>query len=304
MSVVVRFSPDLSSWLVTQLGQGCSPSALVDTMVEQAMDARVARAIVDAIVTACLCNRPVPVDSLTIEDDRCAYVYEEPILGAGPRLEAEGATARVIARSEKPRIALLADVLDARECEELIERARPRLEASTVVDPTSGKDIAASYRTSRGMFFRLQEDAFIAGLDRRISEWMNLPLENGEGLQVLHYTKGGRTEPHCDFLQPSNPANRASIARSGQRVSTFIAYLNDVESGGETVFPAIQWSVSPRRGCAVYFEYCNSLGQVDVDTLHAGSPIVRGEKWIVTKWMRQRRFVSAGMVPSDGMLRD
>jgi len=43
----------------------------------------------------------------------------------------------------------------------------------------------------------------------------------------------------------------------------------------------------------VYFEYCNSRGQVDAASLHAGAPVTDGEKWIATKWMRERPFVSA-----------
>lgn len=302
MSLVLRFSPDLVTWLVAELANGRPLGALVETMIEQKMDATVARAIADAVVAARLANRPLPVDSLTIDEGQIGYVYEAPVLRGGARIEAADATVRVLARSEKPRIAVLADVLGAAECAELIERARPRLRASTIVDPATGKDVVADHRTSRGMFFRLEEDAFVARLDRRLSELMNLPIENGEGLQVLHYAEGARNAPHYDFLQPANAANRASIARSGQRVSTLIAYLNDVESGGETAFPTIGWTVAPHRGGAVYFEYCNSLGQVDTGTLHAGGTVLRGEKWVVTKWMRQRRFVSASDAPSEGMV--
>jgi prolyl 4-hydroxylase len=79
-------------------------------------------------------------------------------------------------------------------------------------------------------------------------------------------------------------------------VSTLIAYLNDVEEGGETTFPRAGWTTFPKRGSAVYFEYCNSGGEVDPRTLHAGCPVLRGEKWIATKWMRQRRFVPAAAV--------
>ena len=92
---------------------------------------------------------------------------------------------------------------------------------------------------------------------------------------------------------PSNDANRASIARSGQRVSTMVSYLNDVPQGGQTLFPAAGWAVSPQRGNAVYFEYCNSLGQLDHASRHASKAVEQGEKWVATKWVRQRRFVSA-----------
>ena len=122
---------------------------------------------------------------------------------------------------------------------------------------------------------------------------MNCPVENGEGLQVLRYGPGAKNTPHFDFLAPSNLKNRESLARSGQRISTMVIYLNDVKSGGETVFPELGLSVSPKKGNAVYFEYANSLRQVDIKSVHAGAPVYEGEKWAVTKWMRERCFKPA-----------
>jgi prolyl 4-hydroxylase len=300
VSLVVRFSPDLSAWLVQSLERGSPPGGLIETMVEQRMDRAVARAIVEAFVTARSSGRPVPVDAVTIDLATADYVYESPRLRPRARIETFDRIVRVAARAERPVMAVLRDLLDPAECASLIERARPRLAPSTVVDSATGRDVVAGHRTSLGMFFRLGEDALVARIDRRVSEVMNLPVENGEGFQVLYYPTGARSTPHFDFLQPSNPANHASIARSGQRVSTLIAYLNEVEEGGETVFPAAGWSVSPQPGSAVYFEYANGLGQVDPASVHGGNAVVRGEKWVLTKWMRERRFVPAG-APSDGM---
>ena len=190
-------------------------------------------------------------------------------------------------------IALLESVLSPTECDELIALARPRLKPSTVVDPYTGEDKIAEHRDSEGMFFELNETPFIARLDRRISELMNCPVENGEGLQVLRYGKLAKNTPHFDFLQPSNQKNRDSLLRSGQRISTLVIYLNTVESGGETVFPKLGLAVSAKQGNAAYFEYGNSLRQVDPKSAHAGAPVYAGEKWAVTKWMRERRFISA-----------
>jgi prolyl 4-hydroxylase len=122
---------------------------------------------------------------------------------------------------------------------------------------------------------------------------MNCPREHGEGLQVLRYGPGGHTAPHFDFLVPSNPANEASLKRSGQRLSTLMIYLSDVTRGGETIFPQVGLAVSPRKGNAVYFEYANSRQQLDARSLHAGAPVLEGEKWAVTKWMRTRPFISS-----------
>ncbi len=303
MSFVVHFSPDLGAWLVQGLDGAATPASLVETMVQQRMDRTVAVAIVEAFVSARRAGTPVPVDSVTIDERAADYVYEAPLLPAGSRIATSDRIVGIAARAERPVLAVLRDVLGVDECAALIERARPRLVPSTIVDPATGRDVVADHRTSQGMFFRLGEDALISRLDRRMSEIMNLPVENGEGFQVLYYPTGGVNTPHFDFLQPSNPANQASITRSGQRVSTLIAYLNDVDEGGETVFPATGWSVAPILGSAVYFEYCNRLGQVDPRSVHGSNAVTRGEKWVLTKWMRQRRFVPAGVDPSEGMVR-
>jgi prolyl 4-hydroxylase len=302
MSSLVRFSPDLHRWLVQNLDQGQAPSALVQIMVEQRMESRVAQAIVEAFVVARLQGRAPPLDSLEIEDAPSEYVYEKPIFPIGSRIATRDRVVPVLLRVEQPVVVVLGDVLSPDECQELIELARPRLKPSTLVSPYSGENQVSSQRTSLGMFFRLRENAFIERLDVRVSELMNLPIENGEGFQVLHYPAGAEAAPHFDFLQVTNDANRASIARSGQRTSTLIAYLNDVESGGETAFPKLGLMVAPQRGNAVYFEYGNSQSQVDPSSLHAGKLVQSGEKWVATKWMRQRRFVSANEAGSEGML--
>ena len=293
MSSVVRFSPDLSAWLLAGLAQGQPPAALVQIMIGERMDPKIARAIVDAFVLARRSGQPTPVDSLTIQDESAEYVYGAPIVPVQARLLANDREVPVLARLQRPVVAVLGSVVSAEECAELIELARPRLAPSTLVNPYSGQDEVAAQRTSYGMFFRLAETSLVARLDRRISELMQLPVENGEGFQVLHYPAGTEAAPHFDFLEPSNEANRASILRSGQRVSTLITYLNEVGSGGETSFPELGFSVLPVRGNAVYFEYCNDAGQVDHRSLHAGNRVLSGEKWVATKWMRQRRFVSA-----------
>jgi prolyl 4-hydroxylase len=293
VSLVVRFSPELVPWLHEGFSSGKPEAELVGTMAAEGMNPAIARAIVAAFVAARRAGVEPPRDKLVIDETELEYVDEPSRLVQKTRFNVDGGTVRVLCRIERPCAAVLAGVLSTEECDRVIRLARPRLAPSTVVDPVSGADVVASYRGSFGMFFRPREDAFIAALDARLSAIMGMPVEHGEGLQVLHYPAGAGSAPHFDFLEPSNAANCASLARSGQRVSTLVAYLNDVESGGETTFPHLGWAVSPEQGNAVYFEYTNSLGQVDRRTLHAGNCVIAGEKWVLTKWMRERPFVTA-----------
>jgi prolyl 4-hydroxylase len=254
-------------------------------MRERSMAPEVASAIVDAFVRARITGLPTPTDAIELT--------EPPRLRSGTSIQTSDRLVRVAARVERPTLALLNNVLNADECGELIEMARPRLQPSTIVDPVTGVDMVTGLRTSLGMFFLPAENALVAKIDKRLAEVMNMPLENGEGLQILHYPKGAGSAPHHDYLLPSNASNKASIARSGQRVSTLVAYLNDVPAGGETLFPVLGWATSPQRGNAVYFEYCTSDGQVEPASLHASNAVEQGEKWVATKWMRAQRFVSA-----------
>ena len=299
MQMLVHFSPELKDWISQNLARGCAHATVVDTMTAQGFAPPVATGLVAAFAHALIRGDALPDGAVTLEvaDDAApgdAYRSDPSRLAPGHRIRAGGRDVDVLTRLARPRIAVLGNVLSAEECAAAIALGAPRLAPSTVVDPNSGADLAAAHRSSDGMFFDLCENTLIAGIDRRVSELMGLPLVHGEGLQLLRYRPGSASSPHHDFLVPQNDANRASLARSGQRVSTLVMYLNDVPAGGATVFPGLGLEVAPRRGHAVYFEYANAAGQVDHATLHAGAPVEAGEKWVLTKWMRARPFVAAG----------
>ncbi|MGC4062471.1 MAG: 2OG-Fe(II) oxygenase [Aquabacterium sp.] len=292
--MLVNFSSELGDWIQHNLARGCGVDALVDSMVAQRFEPHVARGLATAFWRAHTEGRPQPQEAVSIDDaPQQPYVYETPRLAPGAVIHANDRDVPVLMRLERPMLAVLDGVLSTDECAQLIALARPRLRPSTIVDPVTGEDTVTHNRDSEGMFFKLCETPFIARLDQRISEIMNCPLEHGEGLQVLRYGPQAKNTPHFDFLVPSHAANRASLARSGQRVSTMVIYLNEVADGGETVFPEVGLAVAPKRGNAVYFEYANSRGQVDLASVHAGAPVHQGEKWAVTKWVRERRFVPA-----------
>jgi prolyl 4-hydroxylase len=296
MPVTVSLPSELRGWIIHNLDRGCAPTDLINNMISQRFEPQIARGLVEAFVNARSAGTAPPTSAVALEIAEPAYHYETPRIAQGNLVRTFDRNIAVLSRSEKPCIVLLEGVLSIGECEQLIELARPRLRPSTVVDPQTGANTVANYRNSEGMFFRPSETPLIDRLDRRICELMNGPIENGEGLQVLRYGPGGHTAPHFDFLIPTNPTNDASLKRSGQRSSTLMIYLSDVARGGETVFPKVGLSVSPRRGNAVYFEYANSRQELDARSLHAGAPVIEGEKWAVTKWMRTRPFVTRPQV--------
>jgi prolyl 4-hydroxylase len=293
MRVAVNIKPQMRSWIEHNLDRGCPPEQLIEGLIAQRFDPPIARGLIRAFVDARTTGVPLTADTVRIDMPDAAYVNDPPRIAAGHSICIANRVVSVVARVSRPVIAVLANVLSAEECEELIALARPRLRPSTVVDAVTGENRVGEYRNCEGMFFLPGETPLVAALDARFSQIMNLPIDHGEGLQVLRYGPGTRFTPHFDFLVPRNEASEQSLRRSGQRVSTLITYLNDVPGGGETTFPHAGLAVGAIRGNAVYFEYCNRRGQVDAASLHAGEPVTEGEKWAVTKWMRERRFVSA-----------
>ncbi|HAT29549.1 MAG TPA: 2-oxoglutarate-dependent dioxygenase [Janthinobacterium sp.] len=295
MNARIGLPPQLKQWLLHNIDRGIPPAPLARGMVEQGFDAGVAAALAHTVWAARAIGAAVPDEAIDAEQIAAAvYRREASRLSPANTIALGDASVRVAVRLESPSLAVLDDVLHADECAQLMALAAPRLAPSTIVDPLSGLDLTSASRSSDSMFFRPQENPLVARIDRRVSQLMNLPIEHGEGLQVVRYRGASSSAPHYDFLMPSNGANIASLARSGQRVSTLVMYLNDVAEGGETLFPESGFGVTPRRGGALYFEYCNSDGQLDPQSLHAAAPVTAGEKWIVTKWMRQRPFTSAG----------
>ncbi|CAI8600149.1 unnamed protein product [Vicia faba] len=206
--------------------------------------------------------------------------------------------------SWEPRAFIYHNFLSKEECEYMINLAKPFMEKSSVVDSKTGKSTESRVRTSSGMFLKRGKDKTIQNIEKRIADFTFIPVENGEGLQVLHYGVGEKYEPHYDyFLDEFNTKN------GGQRVATVLMYLSDVEEGGETVFPAakanfsaVPWwndlsecarkglSVKPKMGDALLFWSMRPDASLDASSLHGGCPVIRGNKWSSTKWMHLEEY--------------
>jgi prolyl 4-hydroxylase len=104
--------------------------------------------------------------------------------------------------SWSPRIILLHNFLSYEECDYLRGVALPRLKISTVVDANTGKGIKSDVRTSSGMFLNHEERKYpmIHAIEKRISVYSQIPIENGELMQVLRYEKNQYYRPHHDYF--------------------------------------------------------------------------------------------------------
>lgn len=276
-------TPELRQWIVEQAQAGHAPEVVLKSMCEAGWNEDVA---IEAMET-CLRDQLESVAKAASLPP--AVPVPEPDLGGAPLyLDAGDRRVHVLSVQRAPRVIVFGNLLSDAECEALIDEARPRMARSrTVATKTGGEEINVD-RTSDGMFFQRAESPLIACIEERIARLLRWPVENGEGLQILHYSPGTEYKPHYDYFDPGEPGTPTMLRRGGQRVGTLVMYLGEPEQGGGTVFPDAQLEVAPKRGNAVFFSY--ERAHPSTRTLHGGAPVLAGEKWIATKWLREREF--------------
>lgn len=208
--------------------------------------------------------------------------------------------------SWKPRAFVYEGFLTHEECDHLISIAKSELKRSAVADNLSGQSKLSEVRTSSGMFISKDKDPIVSGIEDKLATWSFLPKENGEDIQVLKYEPGQKYDPHYDYF-----TDKVNSARGGHRIATVLMYLSDVVKGGETVFPQAEEpsrrkssksdddlsecakkgvAVKPRKGDALLFFSLLPSAIPDPQSLHAGCPVIEGEKWSATKWIHVDSF--------------
>jgi prolyl 4-hydroxylase len=281
MSLGQAISPELREWVVAQLAAGHSVPSLRASMRDAGWHADVAdAALADVEAQA--------AGSAAAAAPRAAM--PGPDLSTSPLyIDAGDRHVQVLQTMRHPRVVVFGDLVSDEECEGLIAAARLRLARSLTVETQTGGEALNVDRTSDGMFFERGENVFVARLEQRIATLLRWPLEFGEGLQILRYSPGAQYRPHYDYFDPAEPGTPTILRRGGQRVATLVMYLQEPELGGATTFPDVGLEVAPKRGTGVFFSY--ERPDPATRTLHGGAPVLAGEKWVATKWLREREFI-------------
>lgn len=271
-------SPELREWILATTRAGHGVADVLRLMKENGYDPRQSRSIVAEVLKLPLAALHASTAKGSPQGLRTKHP-EAPEVRVGDR--AIGVSLSV----DAPALRVLENILDESECAELIALAQPRLQRALTVD-SDGRNQVDQRRTSVGMFFALNELPLVGRLEQRLADLLGVPASHGEGLQILHYLPGQEYEPHFDWFDPEQPGYEAITAVGGQRIASVVMYLNTPAQGGGTAFPELGLTVTARRGSAVYFAYESG----DTDSLHAGLPVLQGEKWIATKWLRERPY--------------
>lgn len=278
-------TPELRRWIVEQAEAGCRPQDVIAAMKSSGWNEDVAVKAMEQTLREHLATL-----NDAEEDLPEPTAVPDPALDTQPAsITVGGREVKILMLMKRPRVVVFGGLLSDEECDGLMDLARPRLARSETVHNATGGSEVNEARTSDGMFFERGEHELIRRIEQRIADLVRWPLENGEGLQVLRYRPGAEYRPHHDYFDPAHSGTARILQRGGQRVGTLVMYLNTPEGGGATTFPDVGLEVAPVRGNAVFFSY--DRAHSSTKTLHGGAPVLQGEKWVATKWMRQGVFI-------------
>jgi prolyl 4-hydroxylase len=186
---------------------------------------------------------------------------------------------------DRAEIFAIGDFIDARECAHLIGRIDEVAAPSELVHDGSHENYRTSYSGNVD-----QSDPVVRAIERRLYDLLGIDMAWGETIQGQRYYPGQEFKEHCDWFDTGQRYWREQLALGGQRSWTAMAYLNDVEEGGTTEFTRMGVTIPPQKGALLVWNNNLPDGSVNWDTMHAALPVVRGVKYVITKWFRARRL--------------
>ncbi len=190
--------------------------------------------------------------------------------------------------SWEPRVFLFPNLLSAEECAHLVQHSLPFLRPSRVFQRGTGEQVASPGRRSASVSLTNPlRDIVVWSIEQRLARYAMLPVSHGEPLTILRYCPGDEYRPHHDYFDPAVPGRAKALSQGGQRLATFMVYLNTVTSGGLTEFPDAGIKIAPVQGSGLLFFNTKPDGTPDPLTRHAGRVIQDGEKWVATRWIRE-----------------
>lgn len=189
---------------------------------------------------------------------------------------------------EAPRVRTCERLISPAMCDWLVGRAQGRLMPARMADRYDSEGWISDERTCTVFMFTVFDADIILALARaRISTLLKMSGATFEPPQIFNYRPGQELKPHVDYLQRGKGE---AGGYAGERIASFLLYLNDDFEGGETWFVRPDLKVRPDKGGGVYFANVDSAGRADPSSLHAGLTPTRGEKWLLSQWIHDRPF--------------
>ncbi|RUO41585.1 2OG-Fe(II) oxygenase [Pseudidiomarina aestuarii] len=190
---------------------------------------------------------------------------------------------------EDPRVQVVENFFNESEAKHIIQLAENGMERARVSDDKEGS--ISDARTNSLCWVKHDKSIITSNLADRVAKFIQMPVSHAESFQVIRYGPTQEYRAHFDAYDLSTERGQRCTARGGQRLVTVLGYLNDVEAGGSTAFPHLNINVVPKTGRLLIFDNVYK-GTTDIhkQSLHAGTPVVKGIKWAFNLWFHIREF--------------
>jgi len=175
-------------------------------------------------------------------------------------------------------------------CAWLIGRGKGKFRPSMMFDGQKSTFLAT--RNCSDFAFTVVDGGVVLLLMRiRVSLLTSLKPEQMEPPQIFHYALGQEIKPHYDSLYDEKHPYGRDGTYQGDRLATFLMYLNDDYDGGDLVFTKVGFTYKGKTGDGIFFASMRE-GKADRMSLHGAGPITRGEKYILSQWIHDRPFTA------------
>ncbi|ARU56900.1 2OG-Fe(II) oxygenase [Oleiphilus messinensis] len=202
-------------------------------------------------------------------------------------------------KTDSAELYVVENFLNKEECDAIISRIRSSLRRSTIVETAEPDQY---FRTSKTCDLGELNDEFIKAIDERICRYIGIDESYSEAIQGQYYEVGEEFKAHTDYFEASDPSFRKITEHAGQRSWTFMIYLNETKSGGETDFLKLGKSFKPSQGTAVIWNNLDCYGKPNINTMHHAKPVLEGYKAIITKWFRTKGKGAPALKTDNEML--
>ena len=260
-------------WLSHNIAKGCNLQELVSILINNDFS----RDSIEEAIHLMVQKNPQSANLVYDEIDYLNLAW--PLF---TRVDYPGSVFQIV--NSKLQIYLIPRFLSQEECDLLITLSENKLVPSTVTIPLDDTE----FRTSQTANLYPIDAPIVSIIDQKISACLGIEMKYSEPTQLQRYEAGQQFKPHTDFFEPNSEEYNEHAKIGGNRTWTFMVYLNNVTKGGDTVFSAIKQRIIPEVGQAVIWNNRYTNGKVNYDSLHASLPVEEGEKFVITKWFRER----------------
>lgn len=283
MSLTSQATTELQKWISKQLRQGISQGKLYFFLLEKGFSQDVASlmlggyqpAVKTAIIEQCPDKANMPN---TDWFKTLSHFYSFANIPLTKRHNSSRAAI------EDAQMYVLSDVIPLKLCEQLIIRSKRFFSPSQVIGNRYNQK--NSGRTSSTALVRDIAPDADQKIQSAVGQMMGIDPKYCEPLQIQHYKEGQEYQVHADWFDSSHAGYEENVKDQGQRTWTCLIYLNQNFQGGQTHFPELKLKINPQVGKACVWNNLTLTGNVNKSTYHCGTPVTRGNKYILTAWFR------------------